>query len=57
MECLSDERCQSFNCADSGDKCEINDQTKASSPNDFGLNEGFTYYGPSAEMVSYLVVI
>ncbi|KAL9956516.1 hypothetical protein ACROYT_G038000 [Oculina patagonica] len=49
MECLSDGRCQSFNCADSGDKCEINDQSKETSPNDFGPRPGFTYYGPTTQ--------
>ena len=54
LECLSDTRCQSFNCADAGHTCEINDQSKLTSPNDFRSIEASMYYGPTTETVRHL---
>ena len=56
LECLRDARCQSFNCANSGHTCELSDQSKKTIPNDFGPRQGFTYYEPTTETVSYSII-
>ena len=53
MECVADVRCQSFNCAESGNKCELNDQRRETRPSDFGTRENATYFGPTPQQVSY----
>ena len=57
MECVADVRCQSFNCVESGNKCELNDQRKETRPSDFGTRENATYFGPTPQQVSYKSLI